>query len=161
MALPMVKEQKKAAGAALSGLTVGGLICILYFLAELMVMGPHVTALMRVACMDLVRAIQITEYLHRFESFMVGLWYWSMLVQAGFLTYCATLACRQTMGLKEQNKWPVIAAGIIMVVLTYATAFNRVYFLNYLEHGWQYIALPVQLGLPLFLLFFSLFSKKQ
>ncbi|MHB1126743.1 MAG: GerAB/ArcD/ProY family transporter [Bacillota bacterium] len=76
--------------------------------------------------------------LHRFESFMVALWYWSMLVQAGILVYCATLAFRQTVGIKERNLWIVIAAGMTLVVATYYITFNRVVFLNLLEHRWSY-----------------------
>jgi len=161
MLLPLVKDKKNAARSAITGLTVGGVLFIFYLISELMVMGPHVTALMRIACMDLVRSVQITEYLHRFESFMLALWYWSMLTQGGILAYCATLAFRQTLGVKKPNKWLVIATGIILASLTYFTAFNRITFLSYLEHLWQYISLPVQYGLPLMLFALSLFVKPE
>lgn len=159
MLLPLVKDQKKAARSATTGLSIGGIIFLFFFLAELMVMGPHVTAQMRVACMDLVRAIQITEYLHRFESFMVALWYWSMLVQGGVFVYCATLAFRQIIGMQQQNVWVVITTGIILVVLTYLLGFNRVTFLNFLEHKWAYVSLPALFGVPLLLAFMGLFKK--
>ncbi|MHB1419998.1 MAG: GerAB/ArcD/ProY family transporter [Bacillota bacterium] len=152
MVLPMLKDQKKAVRSTVTGLSIGGIVFILYFLSELMIMGPHLTAQMRVACMDLVRSIQITEYLHRFESFMVALWYWNILVQAGILIYCATLALRQAVGIKQRNPWIVIASGVFLVVVTYYTAFNRMVFTNLLEYTWGYISLPIQFGLPLILL---------
>lgn len=160
MVLPLVKDQKKAARSIITGLTWGGTMFLFFFVAELMVMGPHVTAQMRVACMDLVRSVQITEYLHRFESFMVALWYWSMLVQAGILAYCAVQAFQQTVGIKKQNKPIIIALGVLLTGITYYTSFNRVAFLNFLEFKWQYISLPVQFGLPLLLLLISFFRKK-
>jgi spore germination protein KB len=159
MLLPMVKEQKKAARSATLGVVIGGLIFIFYFIAELMVMGPQLVSLLRIASMDFVRSIQITQYLHRFESFMVGLWYWSILVQGGILTYCAHLAFRQTIGIKRQNIWLVVLSGIIMVFLTYLMAHNRVTFLNFKEYSWHYWALPVQYGVPLLLLLVSFFRK--
>lgn len=160
MVLPLVKDQKKATRSVIAGLTGGGVMVVFFFIAELMVMGPHVTAQMRVACMDLVRSVQITQYLHRFESFMVALWYWSMLVQAGILAWCATLAFRQVVGIKGRNKWVVMALGAILISITYFTSFNRVIFLNFLEYKWPYLSLPVQFGLPLFLLLISFFRKK-
>ncbi|MDA8234877.1 MAG: GerAB/ArcD/ProY family transporter [Clostridia bacterium] len=110
--------------------------------------------------MDLVRAVQITEYLHRLESFMVALWYWSMLVQGGILTYCATLAFRQTLGLNRRNIWLMMATGLILVAMTYFLAFNRMTFLNFLENQWPYLSLPAHLGLPLLLMIFALFRKR-
>lgn len=75
MLLPMVQNQKNAFKVAASGILIGGFFFILYFIVELMIMGPQVVAMMRIASMDFVRSIQITQYLHRFESFMVALWY--------------------------------------------------------------------------------------
>jgi len=160
MILPLVKNQKKAMQSTAVGLLYGGIMFIFFLISGLMVMGPHVTAQMRVACMDLVRAIQITEYLHRFESFMVALWYWSMLVQAGILAYCATLAFRQTVGIKERNIWLMIVTGLTLVALTYLLAYSRIMFLNFLEYKWQYLSIPVQFGLPLLLGVFSLRRPK-
>lgn len=73
MILPLVHERKKVWSAAVSGLFIGVFLFVFYFIVELIVMGPHVVALMRIASMDFVRSIQITQYLHRFESFMVSL----------------------------------------------------------------------------------------
>lgn len=157
--LPLIKNQRVAGRSTIVGLTIGGVFFLSFFFSELMVMGPWVTAQMRIACMDLVRAIQLTRYLHRFESFMVALWYWSMLVQAGVLTYCASLALRQTVGLGEKNRWLVIAIGVVLIALTWMIAANRVTHLYFLEHGWQYISLPVQFGLPIILLIASFIHK--
>jgi spore germination protein KB len=161
MLLPLVANQKKALRSAAAGVSIGGTFFVFYFIVELMVMGPQVVALMRIASMDFVRSIQITQYLHRFESFMVALWYWSMLVQAGILTYCAQKAFVQTIGVKKEktNKILVFAFGIIILILTYFLAYDRVFFLNYREFKWQYFALPVHYGLPVLLLLFMLLKK--
>ncbi|PKM79950.1 MAG: spore gernimation protein [Firmicutes bacterium HGW-Firmicutes-14] len=160
MVLPLVKVKEKAGRPAAAGLLLGGILFTFYFIAELMVMGPHVTALMRVACMDLVRSLQITQYLHRFESFMVTLWYWSMLVQAGILTYCAVQAFQQIFGLKKINIISVVTTGILLGGLTYVFAFNRTLFLNFLEGPWDYISLPVYTGIPVLLLTFCLIRRR-
>ena len=162
MLVPLVANQKKAGRSAALGLIVGGTIFVFYQISELMVMGPHVTAQMRVSCMDLVRSIEITKYLHRFESFMVALWYWSMLAQAGVLGYCAILAAQQTIGISGMKKMNIaapIVLGILLIFLTYLTASNRVIFLNFLEDGWQFISLPIAYGLPLLLVLISFFRK--
>lgn len=154
MLLPMLADDKKAYKASLSGLFIGGFFFVFYFIVELMVMGPQVVALMRIASMDFVRSIQITQYLHRFESFMVGLWYWSMLVQAGILGYCSLKAMLQTLGIKKEKKRPVltIGFGIGTIALTYFIANDRILFLNFRETSWQYFSLPIQYGLPVILL---------
>ncbi len=154
MILPMVLNKKKAWSTAASGVFIGGGFYFFYFIVELMVMGPQVVALMRIASMDFVRSIQITEYLHRFESFMVALWYWSMLVQAGILTYCSIKALIQTIGIKKDKARSVVTYiyGVAIIILTYYIASDRILFLNYREKTWQQFALPIQYGLPILLL---------
>lgn len=161
MLLPLVRDQKKALRSATVGVSIGGVFFVFYFTVELMVMGAQVVALMRIASMDFVRSIQITQYLHRFESFMVGLWYWSMLVQAGLLMYCALKAFNQTFGIKKKRteKILIIIFTIIIAVFTYLISHDRVLFLNYREITWQYIALPINYGIPLLMLIFFLLRK--
>ncbi|OBR92824.1 spore germination protein YndE [Clostridium ragsdalei P11] len=160
MILPMVHDQKKAFGSAASGLLIGGSFFIFYFIVELMVMGPHVVALMRIASMDFVRSIQITQYLHRFESFMVALWYWSIMTQAGILASCSLTAFMQTTGIKKKNPFIIIVFALIMIIVTFYLGHDRVLFLNLREHVWQYFSLPIDFGVPL-LLFFVLGIKKR
>lgn len=154
MLFPMVVDQKKAYGSTALGLFIGGFFYVFYFIVELMVMGPQVVALMRIPSMDFVRSIQITQYLHRFESFMVALWYWSMLVRAGILASCSMKALFQTFNIKKpksRNKF-VLIYGVIMVILTYYVASDRVRFLNLRENMWAITVLPIQYGLPVILL---------
>lgn len=159
MLLPMVSNQAKAFPSAAAGVAIGGFFFVFYFVAELMVMGPHLISIMRIASMDLVRSIQITQYLHRFESFMVALWYWSILVRTGALAFCALLTFRQTLGIKKDNPYPVLIVGVLIGVLSYYIGYNRVFFLNFLEFQWPYIALPLQYILPVFLLLVMMIKK--
>lgn len=115
-------------------------------------MGPQVVALMRIASMDFVRSIQITKYLHRFESFMVGLWYWSIMIQAGILASCSLRAFMQTTSIKKKNPFIIIIFGLMMVIVTYYIGHDRVLFLRLREDFWQYLAFPIQFGVPLVLL---------
>ncbi|MEN6326944.1 MAG: endospore germination permease [Syntrophomonas sp.] len=159
MILPMVPDQTKAFRAAATGLAIGGCFFVLYFVAELMVMGPHLISIMRIPSMDLVRSIQITQYLHRFESFMVALWYWSILIRAGALAYCALLAFKQTVGIKKEKPYLVVILGLLIGVLTHYFGYNRIFFLNFREYQWQYFALPFQYILPVFLLIVMAIKK--
>lgn len=161
MLLPLVSDQKKALRSATAGISIGGTFFVFYFIVELMVMGSQVVALMRIASMDFVRSIQITQYLHRFESFMVGLWYWSMLVQAGILMYCAIKAFTQVIGIKKlkTKKIVLLIFGVIITAISYFISYDRVFFLNYREFAWQYIALPINCGIPLLLLICLLIRK--
>jgi len=161
MLLPQVKEPERILRTAIKGIIIGSIFYLFYFVAELMVMGPHVTAMMRVACMDLVRAIQITEYLHRFESFMVSLYYWSMLVQAGMLTYCIQQSFKEVAGVKGKDKWIIGTTALVLMAMNYFLGHNRVAFLNQLEYVWPYLAVPVQFGLPLLLLLAALFKRTK
>lgn len=161
MLLPFVLNKKKAFGTAASGIFIGGFFFVFYFIVELMVMGPQVVALMRIASMDFVRSIQITQYLHRFESFMVALWYWSILVKAGILIYCSQKALLQTLNIKKENAKTVLVFiyGIATVMLTYFIADDRILFLNFRESTWKFFALPIQYGLPVLLLLALLLRK--
>lgn len=147
MLMPMVHDRKSIFGAAVSALSIGGFFFIFYFVVELMVMGPEVVALMRIASMDFVRSIQITKYLHRFESFMVALWYWSIMIQAGVFSSCSLEAFMQTTKIKKR-KLLIIAFGLIMIIAAYYMASNRVYFLNLREHVWKYFSIPIDFGVP-------------
>lgn len=161
MLLPLVSDQKKSLRSAAAGISIGGIFFVFYFIVELMVMGSQVVALMRIASMDFVRSIQITQYLHRFESFMVGLWYWSMLVQAGILMYCSIKAFSQVTGIKKikTKKVVLIVISAVTAAVSYLISYDRVYFLNYREFQWQYVAIPVNCGIPILLLIFFLLRK--
>jgi len=159
MMLPMVANQTKAFRSATAGLAIGGSFFIYYFIVELMVMGPQLVALMRIPSMDLVRSIQITEYLHRFESFMVALWYWSILVQAGVLVYCALQAFKQTVGIKKDNLYLILLFGLLMGVITHYIGHDRVLFQNFRETEWKYISLSFQFILPVILLIVMMIKK--
>lgn len=159
MLLPIVNDQKKALGAAVSGLFIGGFFFILYFVVELMVMGPQVVAMMRIASMDFVRAIQITQYLHRFESFMVALWYWSIMIQTGILAFCSLESFMQTTRIKKKSPFLIITFGLMLIVSTYYMGNNDVVFLRLREHIWKYFSVPIDFGVPL-LLFLALGVKK-
>lgn len=159
MLLPMMSNQNRAFSTAATGLLIGGFFFIFYFVVELMVMGPQVVALARIASMDFVRSIQITEYLHRFESFMVALWYWSIMTQAGVMTFCSLEAFMQTTGIKKKSPFIVIVYGLIMIIVTYYIGHDKVLFLNLRENVWHYISLPVDFGLTL-LLFLALVLRK-
>ncbi|HEX3012419.1 MAG TPA: endospore germination permease [Syntrophomonadaceae bacterium] len=159
MILPMVANQTRAFRSAAAGLAIGGAFFVFYFVAELMVMGPHLISIMRIPSMDLVRSIQITQYLHRFESFMVALWYWSILIRAGALAYCALIAFKQTIGIKKNNPYLVLILGLLIGVVNYYIGYNRIFFLNFREYQWQYIALPFQYILHVVLLLVMMIKK--
>ncbi|WHH57777.1 endospore germination permease [Petroclostridium sp. X23] len=159
MLLPMVRDQKKAFGAASAGLFIGGFFFVFYFIVELMVMGPQVVAMMRIASMDFVRSIQITKYLHRFESFMVALWYWSIMIQAGTLALCSLEGFMQTTGIKKKTPLMIIIFGLMLMIFTYYIGFNDVFFLNIREHVWKNISIPIDFGIPLLL--FSVLGVKK
>lgn len=152
MLLPMVKDKKKAIKSAASGLLIGGSFFIFYFIVELMIMGPQLVAMMRIPSMDFVRSIQITQYLHRFESFMVALWYWSIMIQAGISAWCSLTAFMQTTGIKKKNPFIIIIFGLALIIVTYYIGHNDVLFLRIREHIWEYISLPIDFGVPLLLL---------
>lgn len=159
MLFPMVKDKNKAFLTATSGMFIGGFFFVFYFIAELMVMGPQVVALMRIASMDFVRSIQITQYLHRFESFMVALWYWSIMIQAGVLSLCSLESFKETFGIRKKSPFIVIIFGFIMVITTFIIGRNRVFFLYLREHVWQYFAVPIDFGVPLLLFLAAGFRK--
>lgn len=152
MLFPIVQDKEKAFSTSVSGLFIGGFFFVFYFVVELMVMGPQVVAIMRIPSMDFVRSIQITQYLHRFESFMVALWYWSIMTQAGVLAACSFEAFRQTVGIKKKNPVLIIVSGLAMIILTYYIGHDDVSFLKLRERIWQYFSIPIDFGVPLMLI---------
>lgn len=156
--MPMIHNQKKVLIASISALLFGGFFFISYFVVELMVMGPRVISIMRIASMDFVRCIEITKYFHRFEAFMVGLWYWSILIQAATLAFCSLETFLQTVKIKK-NKLIIIAFGLIMIFFTYYGGRDRVFFLYLREYVWQYFSIPINFGVPLILLLALIIKK--
>lgn len=161
MLLPLIASNGKPGRSTLTGFMIGGTMFIFYFVSELFVMGPHTTGQMRLACMELVRSISITKYLHRFESGMALLWYWSVLVQAGILFYCAVFALQQTFGLKKIYSFMIIMGGATLVVLIYLLAFSHVVFMHYLEGPWKFVSVSLEYGIPLTLFAVTLIRKPQ
>jgi spore germination protein KB len=84
---------------------------------------------------------------------------WSILVQTGALAYCGLKAFKQTVGIKKEKPYLILLFGLLMAVLTYYIAQNRVFFQDFREHQWLYISLPFQFILPVVLLIVLLVKK--
>ncbi|HEX3011965.1 MAG TPA: hypothetical protein VHQ70_08015, partial [Syntrophomonadaceae bacterium] len=53
----------------------------------------------------------------------------------------------------------VLILGLLIGVVNYYIGYNRIFFLNFREYQWQYIALPFQYILPIVLLLVMMIKK--
>lgn len=85
------------------GIAVGLTIVTTSFI--LMTFGPGVAAKMEYPLYELVRYIEVGEFLQRLEVIMIGLWIFSGFVKLSFYLFCLSYGTAQWLGIK---KWKLL-----------------------------------------------------
>lgn len=118
-------------------------------LSTLLVLGPHVGSRMMFPVYELIRAIYITDFLDRFDLFIVAIWMPAMLIRISYSLYALCHGARQV--------WPALDAPLLaapMGVLGLSGTFwlfgNALQTLHFSEH-WPGLALWFELAIPLLL----------
>jgi spore germination protein KB len=126
----------------------------------LLTFGPGMAAKMQYPLYELVRYIEVGEFLQRIEVVMIGMWIFSVFVKLGFYLFCISYGTAQWLGIK---KWKILvipvsliaiwAAGLPSSLLT-----TRVIFLRFIDP----VILPIlYVIMPLIMWLMILLHKKK
>lgn len=126
----------------------------------LMTFGPGVSAKMEYPLYELVRYIEVGEFIQRIEVVMIGMWIFSSFIKLGFYLFCLSYGTAQWLGIK---KWKRLIVPIAVIAGCGATVISsmlttRFFLLRYIEP----VMLPLlYLLIPLVLWLLITFRKKE
>ncbi|WP_127533795.1 GerAB/ArcD/ProY family transporter [Paenibacillus kobensis] len=161
LVLPIVKDVgKKGSRAAVMGIVVSGISVIMWAILESAVLSADVTSQYTVSCMKLARNAHIGDFLQRYEMIMIALYSLSALFQVMFCIYGTAEGAARLFGLKN-NKWTIIPSSIVLGFFGYWVIEDHFRAIDYLEHYWPFIAVPIAFGMPLLMLGLSIMVGKK
>ncbi len=157
---PLVNDQKTWFKSGVTGIVFGGLTVLIWPILETGVLSPEVTGQYIVSCMQLARAAEIGDFIHRYEMIMVALFSISLYVQIMVILYTASLTVAPVFKLKDIRPL-IIPIGIILSAFGYWIIFNNVRAMTFLTYYWPPIAMSIAVGLPVLIFILGFFFKEK
>lgn len=119
-------------------------------LSTLLVLGPHVGSRMMFPVYELIRAIFITDFLDRFDLFIVAMWMPAMLIRISYSLYAVCHGAKQILPSLDAKLLtaPVGALGLSGTFWLFGNALQTLHFGQY----WPFFALWFELAIPAVLL---------
>lgn len=158
--LPLVKDNKTWAKSTFAGISISGLVVIMWPILEVGVLSAEVTAQYIVSCMQMARSAEIGLFIHRYEMIMIAFFALSSLTQIMMSLLCASVAAQKIIGLKDYRPM-IIPIGLLLSGFGYYIVFSHHRAMNFLENLWVYVGLSIAIGLPLFVLLLGFILKKR
>ncbi|MCY9660708.1 GerAB/ArcD/ProY family transporter [Paenibacillus chondroitinus] len=151
-----------ARGGQLSVISIlaSGMLVIIWAILEGAVLSAEVTSQYTISCMKLARNAHIGNFLQRYEMIMIALYSVSVLFEVMFCIYGSSVSLASILGLKS-NKTMILPVCLILGVFGTWIVEDHFRAIDYLEHVWPKIALPVAIGLPLILLGLRMLLRKK
>ena len=157
---PMIINQKTWFKSGTTGIVFGGLTVLIWPILETGVLSPEVTGQYIVSCMQLARAAQIGDFIHRYEMIMVALFSIALYVQIMVILYAASLTVAPVFKLKDIRPI-IIPVGIILSAFGYWVVFNNVRAMTLLTYYWPSISMSIAVGLPLLIFVLGFFFREK
>lgn len=159
--MPMMSGTATRGGLiSVISILASGMLIIIWAILEGGVLSAEVTSQYTISCMKLARNAHIGNFLQRYEMIMIALYSVSVLFEVMFCIYGTSVSLSKILGLKS-NKSMILP--VCLLLGPFGTWIVRDHFraIEYLEHDWPIIALPIAFGLPLLMLALRLLLRKK
>ncbi|MED4955967.1 endospore germination permease [Paenibacillus macerans] len=158
IALPLVISGKSyRVSAGLAGLITTALFLLGILLLTELVMGVPLTGKLTHSGYELIRQLQITDFMDRFDLLVVGLWYPTALGKIGFDIYVLCYLMQMVVP-KLSGRLMTAPAGALAFVCSIWFFKNALQQFNF-NYVWPLVALIYELVLPI-VLFAALWPRK-
>jgi len=114
MVYGFLEKQKNAIPRIYAGLGIA--VCFMLFttLFIILTFGPGLAGKMQYPLYELVRYIEVGEFLQRIEVVMIGLWIFSAFIKLGLYLFCLSYGTAQWLGIKKW-KFMIIPISLLAV----------------------------------------------
>ncbi|NUU60468.1 GerAB/ArcD/ProY family transporter [Paenibacillus agri] len=156
MVFGFLNKQKGVTPKIYVGFTLAVGLMVLTTTFILLTFGPGLAAKMQYPLYELVRYIEVGEFLQRIEVVMIALWVCSAFIKLGFYLFCLSYGTAQWLGIK---KWKLLIIPISLLAiwaagLTTSLLTTRALLLRYIDPvilPLLYFILPVILWIMILL----------
>ncbi|SFJ30553.1 spore germination protein (amino acid permease) [Paenibacillus sp. UNC496MF] len=159
--MPMMKDPGKNGGKiGMLGIAASGMMIVIWAILEGAVLSAEVTGQYTLSCMKLARNAHIGNFLQRYEMIMIALYALPSLFEIMFCVYGISVSASRIFGMKS-NKAMIPVSAVLIGAFDYWLLKDHYRALDFMEHQWLYIALPIAFGLPLLMLAMRLMLGKK
>lgn len=159
MVIPYVNNTSKVRTASLASIFVAGTLLTLVLMQDIAIFGEYMATL-SFPRFSAIRLITVGDFVERIEPLVLALWIASSILKIGVCLYAFTLGLAQLFGLKDLNHL-VFPSSILVIVLTATLFENNFQMLNFATNIYPVFAIPLQIGLPVIMLFLTIYRRKK
>lgn len=160
MIIPFINNHKNLLRLTLSSGIVAGLSLTVMVVTTILVLGVYAAELSIFAPLNVVRLIDLGDFLTRVETIISLTYFFTIIVKMSLSFYAGVLAAAQTFHLPDYRT--IITPLIIIVVsLSLIISESIIEFLDYASHAWTPYVLVFSLIIPLLLLGISYIKGKK
>lgn len=149
---PFINQPKMGAIKAAWGLAVISILTMTIVLSTIMTFGSEITAKLQYPTFDVIRYINIMNFIQNLEIIAVLVWILSIFIKISVYFFITSYSTAQFLKLKDWRKTIWFVAVFSFVT---GTVFNKLNIegLDYLEKYWIPVVMPINMvGIPLLLL---------
>jgi spore germination protein KB len=158
--IPFVNKPKEARSHSIIGVLWASVTLSIIVALSIMLFGPKMTSILTFPTLDAVRQINISDYVQRLEIIFLIPWIISNLVKVSFFYYVTELIISKWFKI-ENGKSLVLPVGIVLGVMSLVLFNSSIELQAFLSQVWGFYSLPVELGIPIFLLIIEIVRSKK
>ena len=114
--VPMAVEPTRAMRSALGALGLSTVILVLITITTIAVLGPQKAARSTFPFLNLVRALQVSEFIERIEVLAMFTWGFAHFIGLAVFLYCGAKGLSEVLGLKSYRilVWPMAVVWVTL-----------------------------------------------
>lgn len=157
MLMPYVNQPQKAAGIVFLALVLLGLLFLVGVLA-IGVFGARQTTILTFPALDMVRYIEIGEFLEHLDAIVMTVWISGIYIKITVSYYITCIGIAQLANLNRYQKL-IVPIGIIIASASIAWLGDMATILKGITYSWPSQGLLFELMIPLFMLLLAAARK--
>lgn len=157
--IPHLNKPKEAKGFSILAILWVMITLMVLVAVNIMVFGPQLASLITYPSLRAVRYINVNDYIQRVDIIFLIPWIMSNYIKICVFFYITVKIISRFLKI-EKYKTLVLPIGLILFSLSLTLFKGSVDLIELLANAWGFYSLPIELGLPLFLLTILLLKGK-
>jgi spore germination protein KB len=159
MIIPFVDSAQRVKKTVVSVIGMAGILLIAAHFINILVLGdlaskqifPSYTSSMY---------ISVGDFFERIEPIVFTVWVFGEFTKLTVCLFAASLALAQTLGSRDYRIY-IVPLGLAILELSLFLHPNQLDVIEFQKHIWPWLSVPFQLGIPLFLLLYSIIKRRS
>ena len=158
--IPFINKPKETRVCSIIGIIWASVTLSFLVALVIMIFGAELSSNLAFPTLEAVRIINIMDYLVRAEIIFLIPWVLANIVKICFFYYITVLIITKWFKL-ENTTILVLPVGLLLFTISLAQFKDSIDMIEFLNKVWGIFSLPIELGIPIMLLFVNFIRRKR